>query len=290
MVVGRRTGGSRRRDLAPALGLAVLLCGVAAGLFAAAPAARAASPHPAIVHPTDGATVTGVITGPSSVGPTTRSVYHVTATGGPAIAANGTQVGTLSFTTSIVGVNTTGGAVNPPQGVFINGSTNLTMIAPNATEPLTLYVDITSSFGGHNSSTNLSYGISVLQPIVLGAGLKVVGPTSVKAFSLAVLLDGAVVGHVAVPSLTAGQNYPVTFSYLGQGLSPGWHTFTISLAEEHGLVAFSNGLESYSQSFYVAGPPPNNSIWYLTGLVAFAGAVVIWTTLFGARRRTKGKG
>jgi len=274
-----------RRRLAAGTLAAMLLLGAFVGLAAALPGPVRAT---GAVHVAAAAAPTGTITGPSSVGPTSRATYHVSASGGPAEAANGTIVGTYSYTTSIVGANTSGGAVTPPQGVLVNGSTNLTLLSPNATEPITLYVDITSSYQGTNTSTNLSYAISILQPILLVAGLKVVGPTGIKAFALDIDLDGAHVGSVSVPSLTSGQNYPISFSYLGQGLGPGWHTFTVSLAAEHGLVVFQNGQESYSSSFYISGPAPNDSLWILAGVAFFAVAVFIWVTNL-ARRRPKTK-
>lgn len=285
-----RRSPSRAARVLPALALSLLLAlGTLALLPSAVPSARAAAvggraPSAATYTP-----VTGTISGPTQVAPTQRYTYLVNATGGPGIAPNGTLVGTLSYSASIVGANTTSGAITPPQGVLVNGSVNLTLVAPNATEPLTLYVDVTSTYNGQNSSTNLTYAITVLPPILLTAGLKVVGPTGVKAFALEIELDGAIVGSIHVPSLTSGQDYPLTFYYLGQGLSAGWHTFSVSLAEEHGLVVFQNGLESYSVSFYVPGPGPDYSLWALTGVVAFAAAVFISWTLFGPRRRGKGK-
>jgi hypothetical protein len=253
--------------------------------------AAASSVHPsATLHPMSvSSAVTGTITGPTQLGITARGVYVVNATGGPAIAANGTQVGVFSYSASIVGVNTTTGSVAPPQGVLVNGKTNLTLIAPNLTQSLTLYVDLTSSYQGQNSTTNLTYTVNILQPLILAASLKVTGPSGVKAFSLAVDLDGTPVGSIPIPTLTNGQNFPVSFSYVGASLSPGWHTFSLSLAQEHGLVTFANGLESLSVSFYIPGPPPDNTLWIVAGALGFGVVVFIWFTQVGARRRSKAK-
>ncbi|MCI4366919.1 MAG: hypothetical protein L3K08_04125 [Thermoplasmata archaeon] len=266
-----------------------LLAVASAALFAllafGAVPVGAIAPH----HSATFGALSGTITGPTTLGTAGRGTYHVVASGGPAIAPNGTQVGTITFAASIVGLNTTTGSVAPPQGVLENGTTNLSLVAPNLTQSMTLYVDLTSSYQGHNVSTNLTYSITVVQPLQLGASLKVVGPTGVKAFSLTVDLDGASVGSIAVPTLTAGQNFPLSFSYVGTSLSPGWHTFTLSLAQEHGLVVFSNGEELLSVSFYVAGPPPDYPLWFAAGALGFGAVVFIWFTLVGARRRPKGK-
>ncbi len=248
---------------------------------------------PSLTPRASGQTVTtalaGHLSGPTTVGVGLKANYVVNATGGPAIAANGTQVGNLTYQASIVGFNTTSASISPSQGVLINDTATLNLVAPNLTETLTLYVDVGSSYNGDNQSTNLTYVINIIQPIVLSASLTVVGPSSVKAFSITVELDGAAVGVVNVPSLTAGQSYPLTFSYVGAGLSAGWHTFTISLAQEHGDVVFAGGSESYSASFYVPGPAPDNTLWILAGAVALAGAVFIWATRVGGRRRSKAK-
>jgi hypothetical protein len=264
-----------------AVGLTTILL-----LLAVVPGATAGvAPH----HASTYGALTGTITGPSTLGTTGKGTYEVTGNGGPAVAANGTEVGTISYSASIVGLNTTTGSVAPPQGVLLNGTANLTLVAPNLTQSITLYVDLTSSYQGTNTSTNLTYSINVIQPIQLGASLKVVGPDGVKAFGLTVELDGSSVGSIAVPTLTAGQSYPLTFSYVGTSLSPGWHTFSLSLAQEHGLVVFSNGQEVLSVSFYVPGPATNFTLWIVAGALAFGAVVFIWFTLVDARRRPKGK-
>jgi hypothetical protein len=94
---------------------------------------------------------------------------------------------------------------------------------------------------------------------------------------------------VTVPSLTQGQTFAVQFSYVSQGLSAGWHTFSFSLAQEHGLILVANGAESYSTSFYVPGPPPDYPAYYLFGATAFLAVVFIWFALVGRRRRPKAK-
>lgn len=272
----------RTRSLARAAGPTVVLLVLVLSLLAVVPSGRAA----AATTP-----LTGTITGAATVGEGLNATYHVTATGGPALAANGTQVGIYDYKASLAGPNISaaGAAILPSTGVLINQAINLTLKAPKATELITLYVLVTSTLNNTNTSQNLSYAINVVQPYVLTANLVVVGPSSVAPFGLSVMLDGAPVGTVPVPGLSPGASYPVSFSYVPTGLSPGWHTFSISLAGEHGLVAFSGGTDVYSTTFYVAGPPPNYSLWYATGAVAFVGVVFIWSTRVGARRRGRPK-
>lgn len=234
--------------------------------------------------------VTGQIQGASSVGVALQSTYFVTATGGPAIAANGTQVGILSYKSSFSAVNTTGIAFTPTSGVLVNGSVTLEFTAPNVTESVTLYVLVNSTLANTSTTTNLSDTIQIVQPFRFNANLQVGSSAGVAAFSLTVLLDGAPVGAIKVPSLSAGAAYPISFPYVpAGGLSAGWHTFSVSLAQEHGLVTFPGGLTAYSSSFYVAGPAPDYTIYYLTGITLVLVVIVIYSTLTGRRRPRRSK-
>ncbi|MGI0132570.1 MAG: hypothetical protein ACREDK_05710 [Thermoplasmata archaeon] len=252
-------------------------------LFATVPPARAASSY---------APVTGAVSGPALVGVSGRGTYEVTASGGPAGAPNGTQVGIYSYRASLGGLpvgNASGAIITPSSGVLVNGSVNLSFVAPNFTAIVTVFVDVTSSYQGTNVSQNFSAVVQVIEPYRLRATLVVASGSSVSAFAVTVTLDGAPVGSVNVPTLTGGATYPLNFSYVTSGLSVGWHTFAITLAQEHGLVTFSGGQEQFSTSFYVPGPPPDYTVWYLAGTSAFVGAILILTMRVGARRRGRSK-
>src|SRR5579871_1492255 len=186
-----------------ALGIVVLLLvlGASVPLGHLAPIAGARADAPLV----------GNIAGPTAVGLALQTTYTVTATGGPAQAANGTQVGIYSFKASFSAVNTTGASFTPTSGVLVNGSVTLSFTAPNVTEPLTLFVLVNSSYNGKNISTNLS--------------------------------------------------------------------------AEHGLVTFAGGLTSYSVSFYVPGPAPNYTPYYLLGIFVFVAVILIYTLRVGAPRR-----
>ena len=257
-------------------------------LLLACSAAATLSVLPIVVADT-ASPLSGGITGPSTVGTGLNATYQVTAHGGPAEAPNGTQIGVYSYKASLTATNTTGAAILPTQGVLVNGTVSLTLKAPKAVESLTLYVLVTSTLDQKNVSQNFSYTVSVVQPYVVTANLLVGGGASVSPFGLTVSLDGAPVGEIRVPGLSAGATYPVSFSYVPGSLPAGWHTFSLSLAQEHGLVAFAGGADVYTTSFYVAGPPASNTIWYLTGASAFLGAIFIWSTRVAARRRGRTK-
>lgn len=239
------------------------------------PVHAASSTYPAL---------TGAITGPSRVGRGLQVQYIVNGSGGPAEAANGTQVGNITYNATLSGANVSTASITPPTGVLINGEVTLRFTAPNLTETVRITVRLISSYAGANTSTNLSKLVQIVQPYVL-SGTVVTGATGVTGFNLTVLLDGLPVGRVSIPSIAPNSSYRFTFDYVPTSLGAGWHTIAVSLAEEHGLVAFQGGVEQLSLRFYIAEAPPNYALDVGVGIAAFAAAVFIWGSVVGARRR-----
>ena len=231
-------------------------------------------------------TVTGTVTYPSVVSLRATATLSFLAHGGPAFAANGTQVGNLSYYAAILGTNLSGVTLAPLAGRILgNTSDHATLSVSNISQTLTLNVMFSSVYQGQNESVNYSYTIAVVQPYVVAA--TIVNPTAstVLPFRVAVELDGTPVGSVLVPSLTPGAEYNLSFQYAVANLGSGTHTFSISLASEHGLVTFSGGATQYSQSFYIEGGAPNYTLWYALGIVAFVVVLFIFVTRVAARRR-----
>jgi hypothetical protein len=251
-------------------------------LAAAPPAASAAGP----LLPLASTPVTGNISGPTVIGIATSHSYFINGSGGPAFAANGTLVGNFTWQGTVTGSNTTGITLTPQNGTIRNATPVQTVLkVANVTETITITVELSSAFGSQNVSTNLTYQIQVVQPYVLTLNLVAGSGTTVLPFNLTIYLDGSPVGTLAVPTILAGHTYTATFDYASTGLSAGAHTFTASLVAQHGLVTFSGGATTYATTFYVPGAPPNYTIWYVAGIVAFFGAVFIFLTRVAARRR-----
>ena len=267
----------RGRRLASLLALAVLLApALLVSVGFVAPPVRAASAP----------TVGGSITGPTVVPVGSSSKYQVLGYGGPAYSSNGTLVGNISYYTTLVGNNLTGASFSPPTGNFTGNRSIAGILAVgNATETITIDVMVSSVYQGKNESTNFSLAVSVVQPYVISTSIIDVSTSTVLAFVVYVTLDGTVVGNVTVPTLQPGGKYPLSFEYSTVGLSPGDHTFALSLVQEHGLVTFPNGSTVYSQTVYVTGPGPDYTLWYVLGIVAFFGALFIFATRVAARRR-----
>jgi hypothetical protein len=268
------------RRAAVAFVLALLLAAGAASLAGAAPATGA--PVPAA-----STSVTGNVSGPAVVGWGTSHTYFINGTGGPAFAANGTQIGNLTWFLSVAGANVTGITPTPSNGTIEGGVPAQTVLAfTNVTQTVVLTVLLSSVYQTQNASTNLTFTLHAVQPYMLTLHLLAASGATVLPFNLTIYLDGTPVGTVAVPEIAAGSAYTAVFDYPTLGLASGSHTFTASLVAQHGLVTFAGGATTYSVSFYVTGAPPSYTIWYVAGAVAFFGAIFIFLTRVAARRRT----
>jgi hypothetical protein len=265
--------------------VAVLLLALASvgGLSGGTSAARSIVPS---VQPAAAGTLTGNISGPTVLATSGTQTYQINATGGPAFSANGTKVGNLTFYASVAAANTTGVAVSPDTGNLTGTRAFGVSLGVGATaETVTVTVLIASVYQKSNQSINLTYLIHVVTPYVLAAEI-VNGPlATVLTFPVLIYLDGSVIASVTVPTLTPGGTYNLSYDYATLGLSPGDHTFSISLANEHGLVRFANGQTSYSATFYVTEPASNYTWWYVAGVVVFFGVLFIFATRLAARRR-----
>jgi hypothetical protein len=257
---------------------AVLLLVVGAVLAFAPVVPAAASTASSPVH--------GTISGPTVIATGSNSTYYLNASGGPAVSANGTLIGNITWKIAVSGSNSSGLAFSPAKGSVVPGTPAVTHLkVSRVPQTLTVTVKFTSTYITSNATTNVTESIRVVTPYVVHATL-VVGPTSsILSFDVTVALDGRTVGTVHVPAIAANGTYNLTFDYATTGLSAGQHTFTISLAGEHGLVTFAGGAVEFSQSFYVLGPAPDYALWVLVGVAVFVGVLFIFGTRVAARRR-----
>ncbi len=269
------------RPLALAVALAVV-----AGALLIAPAvapARAASP---LASSTTGS-VQGNVTGPALVATSTNATFFLNASGGPA-SVGGSLVGTITWSAKLAGNNLTSTSVTPDNGTISSATSQpvsmVVTVGPHP-ESLTLNVEVTSTDNGQNATGNFSRAFRTVVPYTVRATLLAGARSNVLPFSVSVGLDGTIVGHVSVPELSAGTTYDLIYRYPSLGLSAGYHTFTLTITNAHGLVSFSNGRTVESTTFYVAPAPTNNTVWYVVGAVAFFGVLFIYATRVAARRR-----
>jgi len=230
--------------------------------------------------------VTASITGPTVIGTNSTDIYHVAGWGGPAVLANGTVVGNLTYYATLVGANVTGITFNPASALIKSNQSIAAKLTPgNVTQTLAIDIEVSSVYQGKNESTNISISVSVVRPYVISAVIVNPSNATVSEFAVYVTLDGAVIGQVNVSTLAPGASSRVTFDYPTLGLSTGSHTFALALVQDHGLVTFANGQPVYSVTVYVTGPAPSYTFWYIAGIAAFFVAIFIFLTRVAARRR-----
>jgi hypothetical protein len=259
------------------------LLGLLLSTIPAVPAASAASVATTPVSQP----LKGNLSGPSLVATQSNGTFYLNLSGGPAVLS-GVFVGDINWTANLTGPNITGSSVTPSNGTIDNSTTlpvALTVASGAISETLTLTVKAVSNIQKTNSTINLTKTFSLVVPYTVRAIL-VAGPdATVLPFNISVLLDGSPVSTVAVPKLTPNETWGLIYRYPSLSLSSGYHTFTLSVTNEHGLVTFSNGKTVESTTFYVAPATPNDNVWYVLGVVVFFGVLFIYATRGAARRR-----
>ena len=270
-MVAALTSRTKRASLLVLVGVALAVL-----VLPALPGAHAATANP----------VSGSVSGPGVVATQGNVSVRINATGGPAVAANGTLVGNLTYYASVSGTNLTGVSISPTTARLEAGVPYSAVLTAGGTaERLTVTVMVSSVLGTQNVSNNFSYSVPVVRPYVLSATIVNTGSVAALGFPLVVRLDGYAVGTVRVPTIPVGGQYNLSFEYPTLGLAAGDHTFSISLANAHGLLRFPGGATTYSVTFYVAGPAPSYTLYYALGIVAVVGVVFIYMTRVAARRR-----
>ncbi len=276
-------------EVDPAVTRSAWVVAVALVLLASAlgtiPAGARATPSASFAA--DVGTVRGNITGPSVLGINANQRYLIQATGGPAVAANGTMVGNITYDASVSGADLTGVQITPTSSAILVGTPGRPLLQAGAVpQVLTISVEIMSVYRTQNASINFTYTVDVVQPYSVAATIVNPDNTSVASFRVLVSLDGTPVGNVSVPTMLPHSDYNLSFQYATVGLASGWHTFTLSLGSSHGLLRFANGATEYSAQFYVPGPAPSYTLWYVIGVLAFVGVLFIFGARLGARRRS----
>jgi hypothetical protein len=264
-----------------------LLILLALALILAFPLSSAArvETHPGSTHP-----LTGNITGPNLLPVAGKGTYVITASGGPAELSNGTVTGNYTYSTSLIGVNTTGGIATPSTGTLKNGTAQISLSAPNNTGSYTLTVNVSSNpRSGNSTHIVLSYSFTVAAPYVISVSLANHNDFTVTGAEIAVILDGSTITTITLPSIAANGTYAFTYNYTTTGLSPGSHTFTLEIQGTYGLLTFSGGGTQLSVSVYVTPPATDYTLYYATGIALVGLAIFISLFVVGGNRRRRNK-
>jgi len=277
-------------EVDPPVRLGPLLVVLALAAVALAPAFFLPTASAATPAATGSSSITGNLTGPGLLATSANTTFYLNASGGPAFV-NGNETGTINWTATLSGANTTGTLVTPSGGTVTSTTrqpARMVVLTNGLPQTMTLTVKIVSTpagAGGKNETTNFTRTFRVITPYIVRATL-VAGPqVTVLPFNVTVALDGTTIGSVPVPRLAPNASFQLVYRYPSGGLSSGYHTFTLSVAEPHGLVTFANGATVESTTFYVAPSAVNDTVWYVAGFVAFFGVLFIYATRVAARRQ-----
>ncbi len=206
------------------------------------------------------------------------------------VAFNGTAVnstglvGNYTFTTTLLGQNTSGSFVNPNSGALATNNQTFSVGGLNNTGTYTLTVDLTSHGPEGNESGNFSVSFQVVLPILLDATIYNTSNRTVTGATVIILLDGRRVGSAAISTLSPGGHTQFVYNYTTLGLASGTHSFTLVLQANPGLLVFSNGGTSETISFYVAPPPVNYTADWEVGIAVTVLAIFISLFLVVPRR------
>ncbi len=252
------------------------------GLGAAVPAAH---PSPPVHGPSN--PLTARLTGPPAIAVKGKGNFYMVAFNGTAVDASG-LVGNYTFTTQLLGPNTTGAFVQPPSGAFATDNQTFTVGSISSPGTYTLAVSLVSHGPSGNETANFTRTFQVVTPYLLTATVYNPSNRTVTGASVEVLLDGKVLGSAGLTSLAPLTHATFTYNYTTLGLSPGEHTFTLVIQSVPGLLVFSGGAHTESISFYVQAAPANYTLDWEVGILLTVLAIFI-SLLIVAPRRTRNR-
>ena len=251
---------------------------VPVGLGAAAPPSPGSAPVSGASNP-----LTAHLTGPSVLALKGTGAFYMVAFNGTAVNTSG-LVGNYTFTTQLLGPNTTGAFVQPPSGAFATNNQTFTVGSISSTGTYTLAVSLTSHGPSGNETANFTKTFQVVTPYLLTATVYNPGNRTVTGASVEVLLDGNFLGSAGLTSLAPLTHATFTYNYTTLGLSPGEHTFTLVIQSVPGLLVFSGGSHSVSVNFYVQAPAANYTLDWEAGIVLALLAIFISVMIVVPRR------
>jgi hypothetical protein len=268
---------------APARALWVLSLLLVSGLVPLGLGAAAPAPHASPLAAGASRPLTAHLTGPSVVAVRGKADFYMVAFNGTAVNASG-LVGNYTFTTQLLGPNTTGAFVQPPSGAFATNNQTFSVGSIPTPGTYTLAVSLTSHGPSGNETANFTKSFQVVTPYLLTATVYNPSNRTVTGASVQVLLDGKVVGSAGLTSLAPLTHATFTFNYTTVGLSPGDHTFTLVIQSVPGLLVFAGGGRTLSVTFYVQAPAANYTLDWEAGIVLAVLAIFISLLIVVPRR------
>lgn len=223
-----------------------------------------------LVRPTYGAKLTKI--------ECTLTVY-----GGPAADMGGNY----SYRASIESDNTTGGLVEPSSATNPTGVFKFNLTLPGyAPQTIDLVINVTSKGVTLASlSTETSYEIMVVDPIVIQADVFNVGEVDAKNVTVKIFADGTLL-QTRIINVSAQSSQKITYNWTFLEIRDGKHVITVTVNDPDQLVEFSDGNNVYSQVIYV-GEQSNILGGVLTMVVMVLAVFVSLMWFSKPQRRTK---
>lgn len=185
------------------------------------------------------------IDGPTVMGKGETQMYRVVVEGGPSEGK-----GNYTYTASILGVTTADAYVIPTSGTSHTGTFYLNVTAQGGFPRITLWVNVTSSYGGELEKKVKEYGIEVVDPIVITAELVNNGAITVNNVPLTIYADGKVI-HSTDVSLEPKETVTLRYNWTDPTVSRGSHVIQLVLDPDQEYVTFLGGGTVYTSTIWV---------------------------------------
>ncbi len=184
------------------------------------------------------------IDGPIVMGKGETKMYHVEVAGGPSEGK-----GNYTYTASILGTTSADANVLPTSGTT-TGTLFLNVTSQGEIPRITLWVNVTSSYGGEVEQKIQEYPIEVVDPIVITANVVNTGNISVNSVPLTIYADGQTIHSTSV-SLDPGEEETVKYNWTDPTVSRGEHVIKVVLDPDQELITFLGGGTVYTSSIWV---------------------------------------
>ena len=173
----------------------------------------------------------------------------LTISGGPA----GEVGGNFTYEAALESSNTTGGSVTPSKATSQSGVFKLNITLPGyGPQTVSVVVTATSTEWRTKASTTTetTFEIKVVDPIVITANVRNSGPVDAKNVTANFYADGSLLTSM-IFNVTAGATAHLKYNWTFSEIRDGKHVVTVIVDDPENLVEFSDGNNVFSQTIYI---------------------------------------
>ena len=196
----------------------------------------------------------------------------MTITGGPAESG-----GNYSYGATIIGTNTTGASIDPPNGPSQTSGVfkfNVTMpVAAHQTIKIRINATSQSHTNTESDTLQKDFEIAVVVPVVIEATAMNSGPVPVTNVTAKFFADGTLL-HTATYNISANGTQKLSYNWTFLKIKSGKHIVTVTVDDPNNIVEFSDGNNIVSREIWV-GKQSN-----VVGALLSGGVVVLAVLVF----------